>query len=116
MSEQTPRQKLLERIRKLRALAENAGATESETLRAVEILARLCAEHAVTETELSIREESRRCGEMIFNALYVNDLYRLTIPAICRVFSTRAYSKVYLDKDPDLGIEFKLIKTHHLRP
>lgn len=105
------RKKLLERIRKLRALAENAGATEAEALRAAEILTRLIAEHAISETELSIREESRRCGEMIFTALYVNDIYRLIVPAIWRVFSIKSYSKHSLDRDPDLGMEFKIIQT-----
>lgn len=58
---QSPRDKLIERVRKLSRMTAERGASESEAMQAAELVRRLCAEHNIGQDELSIRADAKSC-------------------------------------------------------
>lgn len=57
----TEREKIIAKIRKLAAMTKANGASESEALKAADMLAKLMAEHHVADTELSLKRDARGC-------------------------------------------------------
>lgn len=112
MSTSINREALAERVRKLQKMTTANGCSEAEAAFAAQKIAAIMAEHALTQDELSLKEDAAHCiqDEFLIWGRDYGDWWRLQ-QSIARLFDCKCWtSPARLEEMPDLGI------SHPVRP
>lgn len=106
------REALAARVRKLSKMTTSNGCSETEAAFASAKIAAIMAEHALTQDELSLKEDAAHClqDEFIIWGQEYGDWWRLQ-QSIARLFDCKCWGmKVHIEEIPELGI------GHPVRP
>src|SRR5882724_3666775 len=112
MTTQIDRNALAERVRKLSKMTIANGCSENEAAFAAAKIAAIMAEHALTQDELSLKEDSAHClkDEFIIWGQEHGDWWKLQ-QSIARLFDCKCWSmKARIEQIPELEI------GHPVRP
>lgn len=112
MTSSINREALAERVRKLQKMTTANGCSEAEAAFAAQRIAAIMAEHALTQDELSIREDAAHCiqDEFLIFGRDHGDWWRLQ-QSVARLFDCKCWGmRVRLEEMPDLGI------SHPVKP
>lgn len=106
------RSSIIAKIQKLRAMTTEAGASENEASMAAAAIARLMAEHNISQTEASIRSEAASCHRTHFHVMADAPLEwrEYTVGAIRKLFTIQTWRETVQEDLLDLGTPQKLIK------
>jgi hypothetical protein len=105
-SQQASRETLATRVRKLQKMTTQAGCSESEAAFAASRIAAIMAEHALTQDELSLKEDAAHCikDEFIFWGSDFGD-WRGLQGSIARLFGVKTWAGLSREED-ELGLGF----------
>lgn len=112
MTQAIDREALAARVRKLSRMTTVNGCSESEAAFAAQRIAEIMAAHALTQDELSIREDSAHCvkDEFIFWGRDFGDWHWLH-SSIARLYACKAWGGASRQED-ELGLGF----TTYVKP
>lgn len=101
----TPRDSIIARARKLSAMTIANGCSEAEANRAAELLAKLMAEHNLSQDETSVRDESLHCETHTITAIADSAAdWKSARIAINQLFGTKSFTR--RDTSDVLGLGF----------
>lgn len=106
------REALAERVRKLQKMTTANGCSEAEAAFAAQKIAAIMAEHALSQDELSLKEDAAHCikDEFLIWGRDYGDWWKLQ-QSVARLFDCKCWgSATRLEEMPDLGI------SHPVRP
>lgn len=106
----TSRDAIISKLRKLSSMTTANGCSEAEAQAAAAVIARLMAEHAISQNEYSIRAEAASCTQDFFLDV-CSELadWTLVCKPIAKLFGTKAWASA---KTEDL-LEIGLPITYH---
>lgn len=106
MSSTVDRDALAARVRKLQKMTTENGCSETEASFAASRIAAIMAEHALTQDELSLKEDAAHCtqDEFIFWGKDFGD-WRGLQGSIARLFGTKTWAGLSREED-ELGLGF----------
>lgn len=106
------RQAIIDRIRKLQAMSESRGASESEALTALEMCARLIQQHNVLATELTLKEDAKGCVKDTYMDVSGERAYWFPMKlAIAKLFNCHTWYDI--SEEDFLGIGLIKKVTNH---
>lgn len=101
----TPRETIIERVRKLRKMTETAGATEAEAQTAIGLIAKLMAEYGLTESETQLRADAQGCLTDYLIIMQARiDEWRPLAATIAKLYPTVTYGSRVTEDILDLGM------------
>lgn len=104
-------QAILSKAQKLRAMTQGAGASEAEAAMAAQVLARLIAEHSITETELSVRQDAKGYAFTEYDLFVPDDgVFMLLLRGIARAYHCRFHFRQRKEDLLELGFPQKFIR------
>lgn len=112
MSTSISREALAERVRKLQKMTTANGCSEAEAAFAAQKIAAIMAEHALTQDELSLKEDTAHCiqDEFLIWGRDYGDWWKLQ-QSVARLFDCKCWGmRARLEEMPDLGI------SHPVKP